>query len=263
MIKLGLVFGQNEQPNCEFSQGIVLKEAGTVRISNYGKHLISIETEDDSRTFPSALGNAAVFSHDDDMQTIYANLADDMLFSEGAKIETRTVIGQTANSAWCEKNALIFQAIDTKNNAFINPLPLIIPSQEDTFAPQIQNVILATKKNNSFSIGEIKVLKKGSYNLYASVIDRTEKNGVPLAPYRINVLINGININTIPFEVLQVENGEIHLQNVKHQASILYQKKGLTYLGEINLTTGKVELRITARDISGNETTETYRFYAE
>lgn len=256
-------FGQAEEPNREFSQGLILKDAGTVRVANYGRHLISIESEDDLRTFPSTLGNAAIFVHDDGMQTIYSNLWDSMLFAEGTKIETGSVIGQTGVSAWCEENALIFQVIDTKNNAFINPLPLLIPSYEDEIPPQIQNAVLVTSGNHTLNLAEIKAIKKGSYDLYASVSDKTEKGGITLAPYRINVLINGINITTVPFEVLTGESGSIYLGGINRKASLLYQNKERIYLGKINLTNGKVELGINARDITGNENSEFFSFQVE
>jgi len=256
-------FGQAEEPNREFSQGLILKDAGTVRVANYGRHLISIETEDDFRTFPSTLGDAAIFVHDDGMQTIYSNLRDSMLFAEGTKIEMGSVIGQTGASAWCEENALIFQVIDTKNNAFINPLPLLIPSHEDEIPPQIQDAVLVTGGNRTLNLTEIKAIKKGQYDLYASIIDRTEKGGIALAPYRINVLINGINIMTVPFEILTGESGNIYLQSIKMKASSLYQNKERIYLGKINLTSGKVELTINARDITGNEKSEIFSFQVE
>ncbi|WP_024469331.1 M23 family metallopeptidase [Treponema pedis] len=257
------LFGQAEEAYGEFSNGITFKDAGTVRIANYGKHLITMEEKDDNHTFPCTLGNTAIFIHDDEMQTVYGNLTDRLIFTEGAVIDTGSVIGQTGSSAWSEPNSLIFQVLDTTNNASINPLPLLIPSAKDETPPQIQNTVLISEGRQPVNLSEAKTVKKGSYDLYASIIDKTEKNGAPLAPYRVSIFINGINTEIIFFEVLLSGKDGIYLQNTKLTAKALYQKKGFMYLGKINLTTGKVDLSINARDIIGNEKTETFSFQVE
>ena len=257
------LFGQSEEPNGEFSQGLIFKDAGTVRISNYGRHLITIKKSDNESLFTSTLCNSAIFVHDDGMQTVYGNLEDTLFFAEGTKMETGSILGQAGHSAWGEPASLLFQVIDTINNAFINPLPLLIPSAQDTIPPQIQNTVLISSENQVINLAEVKTLKKGAYDLYSAVTDKSEKNGVVLAPYRVSVSVNGINAAVLPFEVLLSKDGSIYLQSVKLTAGTLYREKGLLYLGSINFISGKTELSINARDINGNEKSERFSFQAE
>ena len=44
---------------------------------------------------------------------------------------------------------------------------------------------------------------------------------------------------------------------------LLYRKKNYLYLGKIDLTRGKINLTISARDITGNEKIETFSIQVE
>ncbi len=253
-----ILFGQKHIACKTFSKGIIFEHVKTVRASEHGKHLINID--EDYSAFPSSLGNAIIFIHEDGLQTIYGNLKDTNLFSSRNKTEASTAIGQSGDSGWCEDEALIFQVVDTKKQVFINPL-LLLPAVEDNIRPKIDSVILIDKNKREINLEKTKIIKKGSYKLYANIYDKIKKDKEgSLSPFRVTVLINGINVISVPFEVLKTENQNCILQEAKISAKDLYQTEGKMHFGDLNLTSGKIDLTINARDISGNEVIKTFSF---
>ena len=244
------------------SQSLVFKEVDAVRASGYGKHIISIEEKNSSRFFPSTLGNALVFIDDEGLQSVYANLSDTDLFTSRKETESGSIIGHAGNSAWTEEKSLIFQVADVRNNVLINPL-LFMPEIEEKIQPQIKNTVLIGTDNQPINLENIKKIKQGSYNLYSSVYDFIEKDGPVLAPFRITVSINGMNIADLPFEVLSSDGKSLYFKNKKTSLSRLYQKDGRIHLGKINLPSGKIELIITVLDKSGNQKKASFIFQVE
>jgi len=254
------LFAQKDEASV--SQSLVFKEVDTVRASGYGKHIISIEEKNSSRFFPSTLGNALVFIDDEGLQSIYANLSDTDLFTSRKETESGSIIGHTGNSAWTEEKSLIFQVADVRNNVLINPL-LFMPEIEEKIQPQIQNTVLINSDKQTISLETVKKIKQGSYDLYSLIYDSAEKGGPQLAPFRITVSINGMNIADLPFEVLSSDGKSLYLKNKETSLSLLYQKDGAIHLGKINLPSGKIELIITVLDKSGNQKKASFIFQVE
>ena len=254
------LFAQKDEASV--SQSLVFKEVDAVRASGYGKHIISIEKKNSRRFFPSTLGNALIFIDDEGLQSVYANLSDTDLFTSRKETESGSIIGHTGNSAWTEEKSLIFQVADTRNNVLINPL-LFMPAIEEKIQPQIQNTVLINSDKQTISLETVKKIKQGSYDLYSLIYDSAEKGGPQLAPFRITVSINGMNISDLPFEVLSSDGKDLYLQNKKSSLSLLYEKEGTMHLGKINLPAGKIELIITAFDKSGNEKSASFIFQVE
>ena len=259
---LSRLFGQRDSNGKVFSQSVVFTDADIVRAAGHGKHLISIEEKNGSGFFPSTLGNALIFIDDEGLQTIYGNLKDTNVFTSREATESGSIIGHTGNSAWTEEDSLIFQVVDVRNNVLINPL-LFMPEIEEKILPQIQNTVLVSADNQQINLENIKKIKQGSYDIYSSVYDFIEKDGPSLAPFRITVSINGMNIADLPFEVLSSDGKYLYIKNKKTSLSLLYQKDGAIHLGKINLPSGKIELIITAFDKSGNEKSASFIFQVE
>ena len=254
------LFAQRDEASV--SRSLVFKEVETVRASGYGKHIISIEEKNSLRFFPSTLGNAMIFIDDEGLQSIYANLSDTDLFTSRKETEAGSILGYAGKSAWTEEKSLIFQVADTRNNVLINPL-LFMPAIEEKTEPQIQNTVLINGDKQTIGLETVKKIKQGSYDLYSSISDSAEKGGPQLAPFRITVSINGMNISDLPFEVLSSDGKDLYLQNKKSSLSLLYEKEGTMHLGKINLPAGKIELIITVLDKSGNQKKASFIFQVE
>jgi len=138
-----------------------------------------------------------------------------------------------------------------------------MPAIEEKTEPQIQITVLINGDKQTIGLETVKKIKQGSYDLYSSISDSTEKGGPQLAPFRITVSINGMNISDLPFEVLSSDGKDLYLQNKKSSLSLLYEKEGTMHLGKINLPAGKIELIITVLDKSGNQKKASFIFQVE
>lgn len=250
------LFGQRIGKNT-FEEGLTFEDAATVRAADDGILLIAIDKKYGSGAFPSTLGNALIFLHDDGLQTIYGNLENTAVFRNRVTTESTTVIGRTGNSGWGHSNALIFQVSDNQKKVYINPL-LLLPSVNDKIAPQIQNIMVVNEQHTVFQINGQKNVRQGSYELYADITDTTVQGGRSFSPFRITIFVNGANIRTIPFETILQKDEASYLGNTAFTDRLLYQRKDALYLGNIILTRGKSDILITARDITGNEKSERF-----
>ena len=240
-----------------FEQGLTFENASTVRAADDGVLLITLDKKYGTGAFPSTLGNALVFLHDDGLQTVYGNLEDTVIFRNRVTTESNAVIGRTGNSGWGKANTLIFQVSDSQKKVYINPL-LLLPSVDDKIAPQIQNIILINEQNTVFQMNGQKNVRQGSYELYADVSDTVSQGGLSFSPFRITIFVNGTNIRTIPFETIAEKDSDSYLGNTAFTATLLYRRKNELYLGKIILSRGKSDILITARDITGNEKSERF-----
>jgi len=240
-----------------FEQGLTFENASTVRAADDGVLLITLDKKYGTGAFPSTLGNALVFLHDDGLQTVYGNLEDTVIFRNRVTTESNAVIGRTGNSGWGKANTLIFQVSDSQKKVYINPL-LLLPSVDDKIAPQIQNIILINEQNTVFQMNGQKNVRQGSYELYADVSDTVSQGGLSFSPFRITIFVNGTNIRTIPFETIAEKDSDSYLGNTAFTDTLLYRRKNELYLGKIILSRGKSDILITARDITGNEKSERF-----
>lgn len=250
------LFGQRIGKNT-FEEGLTFEDAATVRAADDGILLIAIDKKYGSGAFPSTLGNALIFLHDDGLQTIYGNLENTAVFRNRITTESTAVIGRTGNSGWGHSNALIFQVSDNQKKVYINPL-LLLPSVNDKIAPQIQNIMVVNEQHTVFQINGQKNVRQGSYELYADITDTTVQGGRSFSPFRITIFVNGANIRTIPFETILQKDEASYLGNTAFTDRLLYQRKDALYLGNIILTRGKSDILITARDMTGNEKSERF-----
>ncbi|UTC57702.1 M23 family metallopeptidase [Treponema sp. OMZ 305] len=250
------LFGQRIGENT-FEQGLTFEDATTVRAADDGILLITLDKKYGVGAFPSTLGNALVFLHDDGLQTVYGNMDDTTVFRNRITTESAAVIGKTGNSGWGNPNELIFQVSDNQKKVYINPL-LLLPSVNDKIAPQIQDIILINEQNTAFQVSGQKNVRQGSYELYADISDTVTQGGHSFSPFRITIFVNGTNIRTIPFETITQKDGESYLGNTAFTDTLLYRRNNELYLGKIILSRGKSDILITARDITGNEKSEQF-----
>ncbi len=245
------VFGQHT-PHGVFEEGLIFAEPAVVRAADTGTVLINLEKQYSVRNFPSTLGNAVIIFHDEGLQTVYANLDEMDSIRVRHHVEMGSLIGKTGNSAWGTAKSLPFQVIDTEKHVYINPL-LILPAVDDDIKPKIKTVFIRNEKKNSIELGEKKTVAQGSYDLFAHITDQTHVDSPVINPFRISVLVNGVNIRSIPFEIITIQDRHAYLGNTAFYDKLLYQNNNLMYLGKIMLNRGTSKITITARDITGNQ----------
>ena len=248
-------FGQRVA-DTSFEQGIVFENPSVVRAADSGNVLIAVKKKYAVRNFPSTLGNALIFLHDDGLQTVYANIEIDDHFQDRKQIEIGSIIGKPELSAWGIDRSLQFQVIDTQKKAYINPL-LLFPSVPDTIKPRIQGIFLANEDNQLIPLDKQKHIAQGNYTIYTAVFDTIDHDTAhQFNPFRVTVLVNGSNIWTVPFETITHHDAQLFLSTTSFTDTLLYQKRELMYVGKVTLNSGKSDIMIVARDITGNESTE-------
>ena len=239
-----------------FEQGIIFENPSVVRAADSGNVLIAINKQYAVRNFPSTLGNALIFLHDDGLQTVYANIEMDDHFQDRKQIEIGSIIGKPEPSAWGIDRSLQFQVIDVQKKAYINPL-LLFPSVPDTIKPRIQGIFLANEGHQLIPLDKQKLVAQGNYTVYIAVFDTVDHDTAhQFNPFRVTVFVNGSNVRTVPFETITHHDNQLFLSTTSFSDVLLYQKQDLMCVGRVTLNSGKSDIMIVARDITGNESTE-------
>lgn len=232
---------------------LVFADTESVKSVENGKKLVVIEESDNF--FPSTLGNAVILQHEDNIQTIYANLDKDSYpenFDEKEDFSKGDLIGQTSNSGWQEKNsALEFKVIDTKKHSVINPR-ILLPRIGKENELLIKMVTAVAKNGSEYRLALQKSFDSGTYLLYR------ERQSFAM-PYKTVVMVNGAVTDSISYDVLFQEKNQICVSgHRKYDVKTVYPDSNHHLLGEVTLPKGRVQIRIILIDILGNETTATY-----
>jgi hypothetical protein len=249
-VKPSSFFGQRAAG--AIGRGITLDNADTIRASGHGSLLVTIERNRNMSGFPGTLGNAAILTHDDGLLTVYGNLDALDRVDGRTQIDSGTILGNAGTSGWGKAGSCFFQVIDTERKTVLNPM-LVLPGLKDKRGPVIKDVIVAAGNNTVSALGSVKMLKQGKYRLYANVTDMVDDVAAEVAPFSINILVNGKEYGSIPFEVLQEEKGRLYLGSPAYTWPVMYGDETRMFLAEIPLNRGRADISIIAKDAAGNE----------
>jgi hypothetical protein len=106
------------------------------------------------------------------------------------------------------------------------------------------------------------VLKPGPAEILAEVYDLREDVSFswPLAPASVSVSVDGTEVSRLSFDSLQVVEGRAVLNGTTLSRGQVYDSAGYLRCGTVELRPGASSLRITARDLAGNEAVRTISF---
>jgi hypothetical protein len=172
------------------------------------------------------------------------------------------VIGEGGFSGWGSEGTAAFQVMDRLNHSLINPL-LLLPVLTDSRAPTLKNPVLVSPSGQQFALGQAKSLRQGTWKLYASVTDTVDGSSTELGAFSTTVLLNGRESVSIPFDVIREKEGKLSVSQTELTKDTLYKDPERVYLGDIQLTRGKAELSLIARDMKGNERFQQYSIQVE
>lgn len=235
-----------------FEKGIALEKSADVRSSNHGEILILIESGNDMNGFPSTLGNALLIAHDDGLVTVYGNLNTVDQIEGKTNIEMGTLLGMPGASGWASPGEILFQVLDAQRKTYLNPL-LLLPSLKDAKQPRIRNLLLVSGTGQAIQVSGSQRIRQGKYSLYADIADTIDQSQREMSPFTATVLVNGVTVSTVHFELLKSTGTELYLSEASLTYPIVYKESEALFLGEILFSRGKTDLIITARDASGNE----------
>ena len=266
------LFGQRGMNGIE--RGIVMEGESTVRAAGDGIVLAIIEENRNMTGFPSTLGNAVFIAHDDGIVSVYGNLESAEMPDGGGRVETSAVIARTGRSAWQPaerggtqegRGVCIFQVEDQRQNTLLNPL-LLFPQVPDEIRPTISRVTLVSQAGRSYNPESSGAVAAGSYRVYAAVTDLYSRDSSVLAPFRVNVLVNGREASAVSFDTMSKKQNMLVPNSTPQyfDGSLpVYSEDGSIYAGNISLVRGRTEITIAARDFAGNERATAYMLHVE
>ncbi|MDR3284774.1 MAG: M23 family metallopeptidase [Treponema sp.] len=230
----------------KFSGSLIFRAPAEVRSSDQGVALAVIrEPDDGSDGFYSPLGNAVIIDHNDDLLMVYGNLHTVSITPETAVIGAGGGIGMSGSSGWQNSGGgLEFQVVDEKNARLINPL-VLMPRLADERAARIFNVSASGKREESFRVAETPSFPAGTYIFYHDF-------DWSALPYRTIVSVNGVDVETIIYDMMVERNGKLTVRGKKYYArEEIYPDERRMMLAEVPLLRGRNTIRFAAYNIHG------------
>lgn len=237
-----------------FCAGLLFSDAGAqVRASDKGTVLVSIEPSKSISMFDSPLGNALVVQNNDELLCTYGNLSNLYITSSVGNITEKTIIGISGKSGFArEQNAgLEFQLADLKSKTLINP-QILLPQDKKNNVVNLRNITAVNKNGTEYQLSLSKVLPAGTYSLYT---ERTSS----FVPYRISVLLNGKEIETITYDMLKKSGNRLLVNGIKkYSFDAVFPKESRQLLADISLNRGKAVIVVQTFSIGAEERNYTY-----
>ncbi|MFP4362288.1 MAG: M23 family metallopeptidase [Spirochaetia bacterium] len=217
--------------------------------------------EEDQRynPIPTGLGNFLVLQHQRGIQSLYAHLYQGSLETNIFDIASGDVIGLTGASGYSIGTHLHLTFYNIQSQSSINPL-LLLPEMEDTVPPEIHSASLI-QDEQELSMTDNMSVRAGSYGLKLHVSDQSHavQYYLPMAPYSIEVYLNGTEVIGVSFETITENNGELTLgENSNRTFDNFYYEMDVFNLGEINLIPGENRVEFVAGDRAGNSSAQSF-----
>ncbi len=215
-----------------------------------GKILIVMTDDPEEITlFPSTLGTAVIVEHEDKLLSVYGNLDRESVeknIGSQKELSSNQIIGYTGNSGWQKNRSnLEFQMIDTKNKNSVNP-KIFMPRTNNEIPLVISNIVAINRNGDKFYLDSTRNFESGIYKIYET------KNSIA-TPYRTIITINGVVLDTITYDTINVENNKLYVEGKKKYTSQdIYPENNLHLLGEAMFSPGKSTLGLEIEDFLGN-----------
>ncbi|MBR7079954.1 MAG: M23 family metallopeptidase [Treponema sp.] len=239
-----------------FETSLIFRDNSTVKAAEDGVvAAIITEHNNDMGWFESPLGNAVILVHDDDFSTVYGNIDEESLNPElfdANSVETGMEFGISGNSGWQNgQSCLEFQVLDLKSGSSINPRNLM-PHMGNELPLEIGRITIKNEEGTSWDLANTRIIPSGRYSIYMS------RQSVAV-PYRTKISLNGASIESIGYDRIKAEDGELCIYgNKAYSCSEIYPNEDRQLLGVLQLTKGKNTLSITIQDITGAEKKDSY-----
>lgn len=238
------------------ANSLIFKENSEVKACDDGTIIALVsEHDNDFGWFESTLGNAVILYHKNELATVYANIDSETIAEDletKTEVSSGTFFGISGNSGWQEsQSCLEFQVFDSKNSTSINPR-ILMPRTGEELPVIPGEITVVDRENKTISLSQVKSIPAGIYSLYHT---RQEV----AVPFKTTVLINGVVMENISYDILKETNGELCVQgNSFYPLSVLYPDDKRQLLSKLHFTAGKNLLTVTVYDILGNEKTVSY-----
>jgi hypothetical protein len=225
-----------------------------------GELVFRYDEGSDYSSLPRGVGSYVVLRHGQGILTLYCHLANGSLGPVRTRYAASDRIGIIGESGDAQGKHLHFTVYDQEAGSAINPLSFL-PARADRQAPVIRRVLLVVG-DRSQQLEPGTVMKPGRAEVLAEVYDLREDVGFswPLAPYSISLARDGAEISRLTFDSIQVKEGRSVIAAGLLTRDDVYDASGLMRLGTIDMRPGESRLKVTARDVAGNETAKEIPF---
>ncbi|MCX7787035.1 MAG: M23 family metallopeptidase [Spirochaetes bacterium] len=229
--------------------------------------LIFFCSEGSVASLPYPLGSFVVLQHGNTLRSIYAHLDFGNLIQKTGKtkFQKNDGLGKTGLTGSTSIIGLSLFTYDLEAKQFVNPL-LLLPPVKDTSRPIIRNAQLE-KKDRMILLPTTEPVPKGIWEVTAEVFDLSAAVPTfwPMGIYKVSLYLNGQERFMVTMDTLKEQGGVTRVFPSEGLAyDKLYSKDGFRMkLGTVNLNPGVLNLEIVARDFSGNERNQLYRFRVE
>jgi len=248
---LGIVY-RTEEPISAAEQGELLFEGGG-----------------SASRMPSPLGTWTAIDHGGGIIGVYSRMRSTPEPAESERersiiniVERSTIIGEPGTTGWSGSRGLYFSLYDRREKRWINPVMIISPLP-DTRAPTILSVKLRNQEGRLFELANGSVIPQGRYSI---LVDASQviRDRPPLAPFRINCSVNGVETGRLNFETYSARDGTLLVyRNGLVPVREIYSMYPSYELGTAVFTRGQVTMEVITQDAANNLRSQLLRFTAE
>jgi hypothetical protein len=280
-------FGENSNGLLETGDTFLVQQAGSddsIRSTGKGELIFAGSGGDcvdnaSASGIPSPLGCWAAIGHGDGLVGIYGRLAQGSITPNDLYqgVDSSSVIGTAGRSgAFVGKPqdaGFYFSVYDSRERRYVNSA-LVLTKMQDSIKPVIKNVSLRGEGGQQINLDTMRVASQGMWDVVVTASDTMHPSGPSLAPYRIVVLLNGVENGNLSFATTQTRDGVRSVSRSELSAS------GTTVNGleptakicayppgwdaaTVQLARGMVSMDVIVSDYAGNSTTASYKLYIE
>jgi hypothetical protein len=225
-----------------------------------GELVFRYDDASDYSSLPRGVGSFVVLHHDQDILSVYAHLQSGSLGPQRVAYAPGDRLGVTGETGHANGVHLHFTVFDEEAGSAVNPLAFL-PALADRQPPVIRHLFVVAGEQR-LPLDNGVTLKPGRVEIIAEVHDLREDVSFswPLAPAAVSVSVDGVEISRVSFDALQVVGGKAVLAGSTLARSSVYDPAGLLRCGTVELRRGESHLRISARDLAGNEAVKSVSF---
>ena len=219
-----------------------------------GEIIFYFEEEADHGDIPTGLGNFIVVEHERKIRSLYSHMKAEKLSSKKIYVTKDDALGTIGESGSALGKHLHLEVFDGELNRLVNPLKLL-PALSDSTTPDIEALYLE-RNGDLVALDKNPTVSAGQWALLIDTYDTSNlRNRIyPVAPFSLNVYINGRQEIAFVFESLEEKNGNLVLsQSEVITDEELYVEDWRLRVGSIVLQEGEAQLEVIVRDLAGNE----------
>ncbi len=225
-----------------------------------GELVFRYDEASDYASLPRGTGSLVVLRHDQNILSLYSHLQNGSLGTERTAYAPADRLGIIGETGHANGPHLHFTVFDAEAGATVNPLAFLPPLPDHQ--PPVIRRVMVVEGDRQQPLEDAGVVRPGRAEILAEVFNLREDVSFrwPLAPFSVSLSADGVEVSRISFDSLQVVEGKAVLTGTSLSRGQVYDPAGLFRCGTVELHPGDSRLRLTARDIAGNETVKIIAF---